>query len=365
MNRFFVTLVVLLIAISGYSQPKIELREDKHNFGLIKEDGGKVNHVFAFKNVGNEALYIKTVRTPCGCTTPKWTKDSIPPGKGGYVEAVFDPMLRPGVFDKVLTIETNGNPAKYFITITGEVLPRKRTVVDNYPSKRGNLRFKLPQIYMGKVNSNANDTIHLGIYNESDKNITIREVLVPQHIKAERLNNGLVPARGFGKIIVHYDAVKRADLGFVTDKITLLTDDVVEPSKVMMVMADIELYFGALTPKQMEEAPKIKVEPMELDLGTVKMGETVSGKFAITNEGKTNLKIVRIIPECGCTSTKVPFEFLLPSETNFLEIEFKPEYEKGGQVSKKIDLFCSDPLNPNIELTIRAYVDDSNTDLKK
>lgn len=354
MNKISITALLALFTAISYAQPKVQFTEDKHDFGTIKEDGGDVSHIFGFKNTGDKPLVISQVKTPCGCTTPKWTRDTIAPGKGGYVEAVFDPLHRPGVFDKVLTVETNAIPNKYFLTITGDVLPRKRTVVDNFPAKRGHLRFKLPQIYMGKLNNEETDSVHVRIYNELSAPIEIYEVITPEHIKAD-IVTPKVPGLGYGKVILKYDALKRGELGFLTDEITIRTNDMIEPSKKMMVLAEVDIHFGALTPKQLEEAPKIEVSPMVLELGEVKEGQKVSGKFEITNNGKTAMKIVQIMPECGCTSTKAPNEMVYPDETTVMEVVFDAT-NQSGYVTKVIDMYCTDPLNSHVVLKIKAKV---------
>ncbi len=60
-----------------------------HDFGKIT-DGEFVRHKFKFTNVGKGDLVISNVEAACGCTSPNWTKDVIPPGGEGYVETVFN-----------------------------------------------------------------------------------------------------------------------------------------------------------------------------------------------------------------------------------------------------------------------------------
>lgn len=58
-------------------------------FGQIN-DGEKVQHVYKFKNTGDGPMSIANVQASCGCTTPNWTKDLIPPGGEGSITATFD-----------------------------------------------------------------------------------------------------------------------------------------------------------------------------------------------------------------------------------------------------------------------------------
>ena len=50
-----------------------------HDFGKIKQ-GTPVSHEFKFTNKGKVPLIIANVRASCGCTTPDWSKDPVPPG---------------------------------------------------------------------------------------------------------------------------------------------------------------------------------------------------------------------------------------------------------------------------------------------
>jgi len=79
-------------------QPKgtAQFVDSVFEFGNIK-DGDVVQHTFRFKNTGNGPLTIAKVSASCGCTTPEWTEDVIPPGGEGKVVATFDSKGKGGV----------------------------------------------------------------------------------------------------------------------------------------------------------------------------------------------------------------------------------------------------------------------------
>jgi hypothetical protein len=60
-----------------------------HDFGKIV-DGEQVQHKFMFKNTGKGELVVAKVEATCGCTTPDWTRDIIPPGGEGFILATFN-----------------------------------------------------------------------------------------------------------------------------------------------------------------------------------------------------------------------------------------------------------------------------------
>jgi len=93
----------------------------EHDFGMVQE-GGKVVHVFEVLNTGNADLLLQSVKPSCGCTTPKYDKKPIRPGKTGSIEVVFDTKGRPGKQRKTVMVVTNTEPPNTVLTFTCEVI---------------------------------------------------------------------------------------------------------------------------------------------------------------------------------------------------------------------------------------------------
>jgi len=92
-----------------------------YDFGTIPQDGGNVSTVFTVTNNTASAILLTNVSTSCGCTSPKWTKEPIEPGKTGEVTVTYSPKGRPGPFEKVITISTSGEPERLIVRIKGVV----------------------------------------------------------------------------------------------------------------------------------------------------------------------------------------------------------------------------------------------------
>ncbi len=107
-------------------EARIKFTEDRHDFGLIDENGGPVSCVFEFVNAGNGNLVIKDVRTQCGCTRPEYPQNPIAPGKKGKIKITFLPQGRPGSLNKTATVYTNGKPGKVVLQIKGRVAPKNK-----------------------------------------------------------------------------------------------------------------------------------------------------------------------------------------------------------------------------------------------
>ncbi|MBX2842840.1 MAG: DUF1573 domain-containing protein [Flammeovirgaceae bacterium] len=88
----------------GTSAFKFE--ETEFDFGKINK-GDVVKHAFKFENTGEAPLIISNIQTTCGCTTPKYTKDPIAPGKTGEILVQFNSAGKSGVINKPVTIHAN------------------------------------------------------------------------------------------------------------------------------------------------------------------------------------------------------------------------------------------------------------------
>jgi hypothetical protein len=94
--------------------------EQTHDFGKIKQ-GTPVTFEFKFTNKGKVPIVLTDARPSCGCTTPDWTKQPVPPGQQGYVKATFN-AANVGGFNKTITVTANVEQGTVPLVIKGEVL---------------------------------------------------------------------------------------------------------------------------------------------------------------------------------------------------------------------------------------------------
>lgn len=134
MKKFLFLIVVLGLAVQTFAQqastqkvtgPVITLEKNTHDFGDIYQ-GDKVEQVFKFTNTGNEPLMITNIQISCGCTTPQWPHEPIPPGGKGEITIGFNSAGKMGKQNKVLPIISNAvNSDEAKITFTTNVLDKK------------------------------------------------------------------------------------------------------------------------------------------------------------------------------------------------------------------------------------------------
>lgn len=127
MKRYIILTLLFLAATTAgvvFAKGKAEISFEKtsHDFGRISADGGKVTCRYEFTNTGSDALVIINVTNGgCGCTTPKFTREPIAPGKTGYVSITFDPKRFKGEFNRNVTVSTNASNSKVRLKFTGYI----------------------------------------------------------------------------------------------------------------------------------------------------------------------------------------------------------------------------------------------------
>lgn len=119
-----VMICALGVSAKDDAKASITFKETVHNFGNVREDGGPVSCELVFENTGNANLVIVSATAECGCTMPEFPKEPIAPGKKGKIKVIYNPLGRPGGFDKVVTVKTNGKPGKVRLKVRGTVIPK-------------------------------------------------------------------------------------------------------------------------------------------------------------------------------------------------------------------------------------------------
>jgi len=107
---------------STLKKTAIKFVATEHDFGQVQE-GEKVAHVFEVLNTGKADLLIQSVRPSCGCTTPKYDKKPIRPGKKGTIEVVFNTKGRTGKQRKTVLVVTNTEPPNTVLIFNCDVIP--------------------------------------------------------------------------------------------------------------------------------------------------------------------------------------------------------------------------------------------------
>lgn len=351
-------LVVFLSLASTLKAQQVEpitFSEKSFDFGNVKEVDGPITHEFTFTNNSQEPIHILNVKASCGCTTPAWTRDSIAPGNTGYIQAQYNPRNRPGVFNKSLTITTSIGET-FRLYIRGEVEPKVLTVEEKLRTEMGGIRMKYPSVNLGKVYMNKPPAVQkYEIYNQTDKEIIFAdEYAAPDHIKIS-FEPKTLPSKTVGNLVVTYDAAVKNDYGFMNDRISFQTNEPEDNVKELTVYATIEDYFAPISPDELLEVPRLKIDNPVYDFGRLSNDKESKHQFVIKNTGQSDLTIKKISPNCTCVTGILSTEVIKPGQEAMLDVTFNPEGRRGNQ-QKSITLYSNDQRSSAQRITIKAYI---------
>lgn len=112
--------------------PEITFSKTVHDYGTVFQNGDG-NCEFEFTNTGKEPLVLSNVRSSCGCTVPKWTREPILPGQSGTINVKYD-TRRMGAINKHITVLSNAKTSSVVLRIKGTVV---QPPAENAPENAG------------------------------------------------------------------------------------------------------------------------------------------------------------------------------------------------------------------------------------
>lgn len=358
MRKLIVFTVVLCACIytgqAQHAKPNLAFDKVIHNFGEVKEDGGAQTVEFKFKNTGGQPLVLHNVKASCGCATPEWTHNPIPPGGNGHVSVKFDPRNRPGNFNKTITVSSNAQNATLILRISGKVLPREMTMEDIYPRNMEKIRLESTHLAFTSMSPTQVKEEKIKVISTSDQPLKLSFLNVPPHIKIKTVPEVLAPGKT-GVITASYDAKVKNDWGFVTDNIFIIFDDVRNYSNRLTVSASIQEDFSSWDKEKMKTAPVLAVTEKTWNFGDIKQGDVVKHQFEIKNNGKSELIIRKVKASCGCTAINPAKTVLVPGESTMIAAEFN-SHGKSGRQTKTVTIVTNDPKKTSERLIITGNV---------
>lgn len=341
-----------LIFFTGFTQGKLEFESVRHDFGEVEEVGRPVEHTFSFINSGDAPIEITSVKASCGCTTPGWTREKIMPGESGFVKAKYNPRNRPGRFSKTLKITSSQTSEDKTLFISGLVKPKPKGPEEEFPVVLGDLRVKYRSMNLGKITTEKVFEKLFDVYNSSDTvfQLSPTEMSVPKHISVSLVPDFLNPKES-GKLRVVYDPVEKNDFGYVSDAISIGSNE----EAGLSIIATIEEYFPEMTADELDNAPQLSIADRTHDFGTVKGGEIVEIEFLLENTGQEKLSFRTIKANCGCITYEVKSKNLKKGKSQILKLFFDTTEMRGNQY-KTVTLFSNDPVNPTQIITVKGKV---------
>lgn len=356
MKKHIITIILLIFTISIFAQnPKISFIYDTYDYGTIREEDGKQKCTFYFINTGDAPLKITTVRPMCGCTTSDYTKTEVNPQDTGFINAVYDAHRRPGPFHKAISVHCNDpENGSLSLAIKGTVTPRQKTEADNYPTIKGNLRFKENYLKLDIVTNKQIRVDTVVCYNNWTKPMTI-EIENKEPFITTQLSTNTISPKSSAYIIVTYNGIIRGEWGYIFDSFIIKTNDVIEPEKEYYISANLLEDFSTLSEKDLQKAPKIEFDTINYNFGTVQQGLDITYNFKFKNTGKKDLEI-RSVKSSGKYLTAIStLTTIKKRQVASIDINFDTRTRSGKQ-HKTVTVITNDPNRPTVILHIQGIV---------
>jgi len=345
--------LMLFVFFSLSAQPKLAFDKTQHDFGKVNEGDGPATHDFTFKNTGTTPLIIQNVSTTCGCTTPEWTKEPIRPGATGFIKVSYDVKGRPGAIDRSITVHSNSTPPTVSLRIVGEVIPVDRHPTEAFRYTAGTIRLDDMHVAFNRMYSYEKPTLVVTAYNPGPDAAKISFINLPAHIKTEVIP-AIIKSGEKSSIKVTYDAARKNDWDFVTDRISMILNDNKARDYKLTVTATIQEDFSRWTAAQLQNAPVVSVDNQVIEGGKIKKGEKKTYKVKITNTGKSKLLIRKIDSGSPQLTVNAPKEINAGASAD-LSVTFDSSGQSGEQ-NKSITVITNDPKNAKIILRLKAEV---------
>lgn len=147
---------------------KIEVSKQVCNIGIVEPDEVKICH-FWIKNKSNKKIFIKRLKTTCGCTVCKITKDTIKPKEKTELKVKYLWRDFEGNFSKKIFVELSDSKSDTLITFK---------IVGYNKSKPGAIMVFLSSnyFYLKELHPDEDKTIFIGIKNTGNRPLIIENI---------------------------------------------------------------------------------------------------------------------------------------------------------------------------------------------
>lgn len=358
MKQLFLFIICFTLSgfvLSAQEKTKISVNKSNHNFGVVKEENGEVEHVFVIKNEGKSPLVIDRVTTSCGCTLPEWSKEPISPGNTKDIKVWYNPEGRPGKFYKTISIYSNADPRRFVMSIEGEVA-RKQPVVQsrNFPYSIGKLQMLSKTISFTAIRLNETLAEKIEVKNASEKDLTIRLENLPFFITAEARPVTLRPGEE-GEIVFLLNAKGIGKKGRYHYSIPLkvLIEGGVPIKQNLSLVANIIDDFSKSSSFTKERAPSAQISSTVIDFGKVASKNSILGlggkesmTFEIKNTGRMTLSVHSVTSDDdSLIEISGGKKEIKPNSSASYKVSIRPKDFK-AKLESTITIVCNDPNGP-------------------
>ena len=361
-QRMFTSAIVAatLLAASA-SAPEATWPITQHSFGIINEADGIVPTRFAMVNTGDAPLRILSARANCGCTDLQVPKGAVEPGDTAWIDVSYDPAGRPGRFNKKIYIDTNTEPRRSTLVISGTVIGSPSTIKGRYPIALGPIALRDRFAIFGDVSPYESVGRYIEAYNCSADTLRPRVADVPRGLSVVLQPEIVPPGEQFIFSIV-LRANKEGQWGLHNIPVTVTPDAGSPLSMAIECTYNVKDDFRRLTPEQLAKAPVASLSAHKVDTGRTRRGDgtDVTAEVRLTNNGESKLNIRRIYcPDGSPVEIKAGQMSIKKGKSTKIAITIPSSMlADADMINETIELITDDPVHPVQQIRIVGELTD-------
>ncbi|MDD4514022.1 DUF1573 domain-containing protein [Massilibacteroides sp.] len=356
MKHLFLFISLILSTSSLFAQQKttISVTNPNYKFGVVKEEEGRVEHVFVIKNTGQNPLVIDRITTSCGCTLPEWSKEPVPPGETKEIKIWYDPEGRPGKFYKIISIFSNTEPRRFVMTIEGEVERKKpQEQIRTYPYAIGSLKMLSKTVAFNSIRLDETRAEKIEVKNDGTTPLTIKFDQLPLFITAEARPTTLKPGE-MGELVFLFNGGGYGKKGRYHSLIPIKVQSEGDEEVVQDINlgANIIDNFNKRTPYQKQNAPFVNIPTTLVDFGKVETKTSILGiggkesrTFTVENKGKSSLIIYSVTSDDDFIDISGGKKEIKPQSSATFKITIRPKDFK-AKLESTVTIVCNDANGP-------------------
>ncbi len=346
-------ILACLCAIFGceIGRAEIEWLATDYDFGVMKEDNGPQTGSVLLVNHGPEPTYISRVRPSCGCTGAAYTDEPIMPGDTAKISFTYNPLGRPGRFEKTVKVYMGEESDLTTIYIKGTVIGTPATLDIDYPIVVGVLRMSTEYVDFGKVRQGSGRHNYIKLYNTSDKPIVPQVSGGGAGVEIDLATPSIGPGE-VGTFSIYLNTTEMAELGEVNYTYTVRPSADAPESTELKITADITPDLSRVSGDELDHIPVVRVLPATVDLGEITGNKDCRWQFEIADEGKQRLNVVRVASSSTLIKVKRQPQTVKSGKRARVEGVLKTTLLPAGPFRLYIEIVTDDPLHPVVKVPV-------------
>lgn len=347
--------MAMAITAIAVAQPVALWNETSHDFGTFHENDGMQSCKFVLTNTGDSALVIVQVKSTCGCTVADHSTDPILPGESTTIDVTYTPTGRPGTFSKTIWVYTNTTDSPTRLTIGGVTIGSPQSVKQYYPEAVGDLHFTKLMNSAGEVKKGLIRNNSITAYNSGSDTLVISFDNNTSHISPRAVPDTIVPG-GITTMSLFFDSSLTPVWGINDDYLTIIATPLNSsnpPTKARVnIVTNVVEDFTNLSTTEIANAPVCQLSTDKINFDNLKKGEIAEATIQITNTGKSDLIVRRVMALDKAVTAKTDSTRLHPKATATVTVKVNPAKVDGNILNSQLTVITNDPTDSRLTVKL-------------